>query len=160
MKLKLLKVLFLIISISLYLEADSKILNINTIVEKATQKNKQIMIFFHMTHCGYCKRMEHKTFQDQKVKQLINNNFIFIDINIDHSEKVIFNNNIYSKNDFAHHLDVDFFPTVVFFDENTDITYTARGYRKIDKFQKILEYMATKSFETIDFFDYYNKNKE
>lgn len=160
MKTKFILLFFLLFTIVSNINANNKIIDINSIINNASTNNKQVLIFFHMTHCGYCKRMEHKTFQDKKVKQLINNNFIFIDINIDNDEKIIFNNNIYSKNDFAHHLDVDFFPTVVFFDENADITYTARGYRKVEKFQKILEYIDTKSFETIDFFDYYKKDKE
>ncbi len=98
--------------------------------------------------------MENKTFQDKIVKQLINDNFNFIDINIDHNEKVLFNDILYSKKEFADSFDIDFFPTVLFLDENAEITYTARGYRRITEFKKILNYIHTKSFEEIDFFDY------
>ena len=101
--------------------------------------------------------MENKTFQDKKVKKLIGDSFIFVDINIDDNEKVLFNGISYSKKDFAHSLDVDFYPTVVFLDKNAEITYTARGYRKIMKFKKILKYIQTQSFEKVDFFDYHNE---
>lgn len=155
MKLKLLGIIIFIISISLNLEANDKVLNINNLVKNTTAKNKQVMIFFHMTHCGYCKRMKNRTLANPEIKSFMDEHFVLIDINIDDNEKVLFNNVNYSKKDFADNLDIDLFPTVVFFDEDDEITYTARGYRGIKKFQKILEFIHTKSFKKVDFFDYY-----
>ena len=149
--------IILVFFFSLNLSASSMPLNINNIVKTSTTKNKQVMVFFHMTHCGYCKRMGKKTLQENKVKEFIDENFELIDINIDDNEKISLHNVLYTKKDFASKLDVDFFPTVIFFDENLEITYTAKGYRKSKKFQKILEYIQTKSFERIDFYEYYKE---
>jgi len=138
------------------IEAQNKILNIDAIIQKEAISKKNILIFFHMTHCGYCKRMEEKTFKDNDIQQSIKNNFVFVDINIDDTkEKLLFNNSSYSKKEFANELDVDFFPTVLFLDRESEVIYTSRGYRKVQKFKKILEYIETKSFEKIDFFDFY-----
>ena len=136
------------------LSANTEVLDINKIIKQASYEKKQTLIFFHMTHCGYCKRMEQKIFKDDTIKKMIKKDFLFIDINIDDSSKVVFNTKIYSKKAFANSVDVDFYPTVLFFDEDSEITYTARGYRKVKKFQKILEYITSKSFEKIDFFEY------
>ena len=151
-------ILFLfMIAMCLNINASSAVLDINHIINDASKNKKQVMIFFHMTHCGYCERMKNRTLTNPQVKSYIDKHFVFIDINIDDKEKVLFKNISYSKKDFADDLDIDLFPTVVFFDEDAEITYTARGYRKIKKFQKVLEFIHTKSFETIDFFDYYKE---
>ena len=157
MRLRLLGIISFILSISLCVEANSKILNINDVAKSATVHNKQLMVFFHMSYCGYCKRMKNRTLMNPQVKNYIDKNFVLIDINIDDNEKVIFENVSYSKKDFANELDIDLFPTVIFFDQNAEVTYTARGHRKIKRFQKILEFIHTKSFEKVDFFDYYKE---
>lgn len=151
------KFLFLVLflaTICLEINANNTTLNINNIINNATNSNKQVMVFFHMSHCGYCKRMKNRTLNNPQIKNYMDKNFVLIDINIDDHEKVLFNNISYSKQDFADQLEVDFFPTVIFFDEEAEITYMARGYRKIQKFQKILKFIHTKSFEKVDFFDY------
>ena len=107
-----------------------------------------------MSHCGYCERMEKRTFQDDDIKATIEKSFVFIDINIDESSKVLFNNTEYSNKEFVDYFDVDLFPSVLFFDKNREVIYTSRGYRKIKKFRKILKYIKTKSYKKVDFFDY------
>jgi len=159
-KTKLSSIIILVFFFSLNVSADSIPLNINNKVKTAIINNKQVMIFFHMTHCGYCKRMEKKTLQEKKIKEFTDEHFELIDINIDDNEKILLHNVLYTKRDLAATLDVDFFPTIIFLDEDLEITYTARGYRKSKKFLKILEYIQTKSFENIDFFDYEKEEKE
>ena len=151
------KLFFCIVSIFCLfsqLEAKDYPLNINNLIDTATNQNKQILIFFHMDHCGYCKRMEKRVFKNTEIQNNLKKNFLFVDINIDDKGTVYFNKKTYSKRDFAHSVDVDFFPTVLFLDENYDITYTVRGYRDREKFKKILQFIQSKSYETIDFFDY------
>ncbi|PIF03955.1 MAG: hypothetical protein CSA86_04090 [Arcobacter sp.] len=160
MKVKLFLFGLFIFIFSIRLQASDETLNIDSLIIKASKEKKQLLVFFHMTHCGYCKRMKNITLQDSNVQKKIKKHFLFRDININDKEKVLFQNQNYSKKKFAHSLDVDFFPTVLFFDNNGEITYTVRGHRKIKKFQKILEYIKTKSYENIDFFDYSKSEKK
>ena len=145
----------LFILCSLNLKANTKVININTIVQSASIQNKQVMVFFHMSYCGYCKRMKNRTLNNTVIQNYIDKHFILVDINIDDTEKVLLDNISYSKQDFADEFDIDLFPTVIFFDKDIDVTYTSRGYRKVKKFQKILEFIHTQAFEKVDFFDYY-----
>ena len=154
MKNRFLVLCFLLTIICLEINASNNLLNINHTINNAVKNNKQVMFFFHMSHCGYCSRMNNRILKNPVIKSYINKNFVLIDINIDDNEKIVFENVSYSKTDFANTLDIDFFPTVIFFDENADVTYMSRGYRKIQKFKKILTFIKTKSYENIDFFDY------
>jgi len=104
--------------------------------------------------------MDNRTLKNSVIQKIVKKSFTFIDINIDEKETILFNKKLYTYKEFAEFYDIDFYPTIIFLDDEFEITYTSRGYRKIKKFQKILEYIETKSFEKIDFFDYYKKNKE
>jgi len=157
-KLSLLALLFIICSLNL--KANQEVININKIIQNASITKKQVMVFLHMDYCPYCQRMKYKTFKDTNIKKFIDKHFKFVDINIDKDGKVIFNGITYSKKDFSYSFDVDFFPTVLFFDKSYEITYTVRGYREIEKFNKILEYIQTKSYDKLDFFDYYKNHKD
>ena len=104
--------------------------------------------------------MERRTLRNYDIEETLQKEFIYLDINIDDSEKIIFNNIHYTKKEFANNVDVDFYPTVLFFDSNYDVVYTARGYRDITKFKKILQFITTKSYERIDFFDFKTQKLE
>ena len=137
--------------------ANEQIINFDTI----KKDGKQTMIFFHMNHCSYCERMKNKTLEDKNIKKIIQKDFLFVDINISDQYTIIFNNKTYSIKEFTKEIEVEFFPTILFLDEENEIIYKARGYRTIEKFQHILNYMKTKEFEEMSFFEYLeNLDKE
>jgi len=149
----------LFVSIS-SLSANTQEINLNSVIDKATKENKQVAVYFHMNHCGYCKRMGNRTFKDPNVVKKLEKSFVVVDANIDDSQTIVFDKISYSKKDFANSIDVDFYPTVLFFDKEYYVTYTVRGYRDSKKFREILEFIATKSYESMDFFDYERQIKE
>ncbi|MGB5868152.1 MAG: thioredoxin fold domain-containing protein [Arcobacteraceae bacterium] len=153
-------ILFIFLSMAvLFSNALATEQNIN--FDKIAKNDKQIMVFFHMNNCGYCNRMDKQTLQDKYIKENIKKYFIFIDINIDDQKTILFKNKQYDSKDFANSLDVNFFPTVVFLNDEDEISYKARGFRSVEKFQQILNYMKTKSFENMSFFEYSEqKDKE
>jgi len=151
---KLLLLLTLFFISNLY--AENKNINFDLIDDKS----KQRIVFFHMNNCGYCNRMKKITLKDVKIQKTIQTNFTFISINIDELDTIIFNNKTYTNRDFAHNLEVSFYPTVLFLDSENEIVYKARGFRSTEKFQYILNFMITKSFEEMSFFEYLEKTKK
>jgi len=149
---KILLVLFLLSHTFVFAKQTS--LNLDLLFKNTDLSNKHVVVFFHMSHCPYCERMDKSTLANDAIQTMLQKDFIFIDINTDEKQSVLFNNKIYTKKEFAHSIDVDFFPTVVFFDKEKEIIYTARGLRKVDKFKKILRFIQTKSYEENAFFDY------
>ena len=113
-----------------------------------------------MNYCPYCIRMEKGTLKDKIIQEMIEKDFICIDVNTDQKSKIIFENKTYSTKEFANYFDIDFFPTVLFFDKEKEIVYTVRGHRKVKKFKKILKFITTKSYENMDFFDYEKEKSE
>ena len=150
MKKVILSSIFIFTFLYTHVVANDKIINIDTL----NTSDKQIMIFFHMNNCSYCNRMDTKTLQERNIKVSIEKSFLLVDINIDNGDKITFNNTVYRHKVFANNLDVKFFPTVLFLDKENEITYKVRGYRTIEKFQHILNYMEAKEFEQMSFFEY------
>jgi len=149
------KIFFICLSLlcsSLY--ANEQHINLNTIIDNTSKKDKQVVVFFHMSNCGYCERMSNQTFQNKEIQNILQKDFVVVDVNIDHKESIVFDTKRYSKKEFSNIMNVNFFPTVLFFDENYEVTYTVRGYRDNQKFKDILLFIKTKSYESMDFFDF------
>lgn len=154
---------FFILIISVFatsLSANTQQVNINTIIDNASAQNKQVAVYFHMNNCGYCSRMDNRTLENQDVRRKLEKSFVLVDVKIDDNQTIVFNKTSYSKKDFATSVDVDFFPTVLFFDKDYYVTYTVRGYRDSKKFKEILEFIETRSYESMAFFDYEQQNKK
>lgn len=141
------------------LSANVQPINLNTVIDNATKEDKQVAVYFHMSHCGYCTRMGNKTFQDPDVIKQLEKSFVVVDAKIEDTQTIVFDGKSYSKKDFASSVDVDFYPTVLFFDKEYYVTYMVRGYRDSEKFQEILKFIETKSYESMDFFDYERQKK-
>ena len=161
MKITLKLFLLLITVFATSMSANIQSIDLNKTIDAAIKQNKNVAVFFYMDNCGYCKRMKNTTFQDETVKKMIKKDFILIAINISQNNNIIlFNDKSYSNHQFAKKLDVTFYPTVLFFDKNASVIYKVRGYRNSEKFQEILKFIQSNSYEWMDFFDFEKKNKE
>jgi thioredoxin-related protein len=56
----------------------------NKILKEAKKLDKKILVFVSRDNCPYCKIMKEKVFPKADVENIINNNFIFLEVNIDH----------------------------------------------------------------------------
>ena len=89
-------------------------INIDSITMQAKMESKHALLFFHMTHCPYCTKMEKFTFKNKDIKKQLDKSFIFVDVNIDDDDNIKYKNFSDSKRQFAKHLAISFYPTVLF----------------------------------------------
>lgn len=145
---------FLYLSVAL----QAREININNIVDKATQSHKNIFIFLHQTDCGYCESMIQFTLDDDKVTPLLNKYFVYTHINIKEDDHVIYNNFEGSGRAFARFVGYDFYPTSIFLNKDYKIIYAIPGYQEEDKFFHILNFIIQKAYKNMDFDEYLIKN--
>ncbi len=156
---KLFKVLFLLLVINIFSFASSEYIdiNINKLTKQATKENKTVLLFFHMKYCPYCEKMIDESFSNKDIQAQLKKDFTVVDVNINDSETIMFNDFKGSKSKFSKKMDINFYPTILFLNSDNEITYTLRGYRDKYIFSKALDYIVTKSYEDMSFPDYIGK---
>ncbi|MEA3498954.1 MAG: thioredoxin fold domain-containing protein [Campylobacterota bacterium] len=151
---KILKILSLLFAFSISSYGNSTEINIDSLSKQAVKEKKHILIFFHMKYCPYCEKMVDESFEDKKVKQTLKKDFIVVDINTNDNENIIYQEFKGDKSKFAKEMDISFYPTVLFLDEENEVAYTLRGYRDKKKFKKVLRFIKSKSYEDMDFTEF------
>ena len=140
-----LKILILIIS--LHVVVSAKVISINNIIDEAKKQDKQVLIFFHMTYCGACKKMIKNSFNDQEITKQINRDFILVDLNINDNDSVIHNDFEGSIHRYAKSLNINFYPSNIFIDRDNEVIFNLKGYRDKEKFSTVIEYISTKAYK-------------
>jgi len=136
-----------ILLFSVQLFADT--IDLNQIAKEASKDKKTVLIFFHTLACPYCNKMLAESFEGKKEQDIINQKFYFVDINLDSKDKVIYKKFKGTVNQFADLFHVQFYPTILFMEDNV-VLMNLKGYRNKSKFETILKYISSKSYESMD----------
>jgi len=147
----------LLLIISLQAISSAKTINIDNISNQAKSQNRQLLIFFHMTYCGYCKKMIRTTLNDKRTAQKIEKNFTLLSLNINKNDSVIYKNFKGSIHDFARSLKINLYPSIIFIGENKEVIGKIEGYRGVESFSTVLEYFSTKSYKTMELDSFINE---
>ena len=131
-------------------------IDINVVAEDAKKTGKTSMVFFHMTHCPYCNRMLEEMYTCEEMMNLLNKNFYYLDINIDDDAIITYHDFKGTAQEFAEHLDISIYPTILFI-QNDEIVYYVHGYRNKAKFSFILKYVASGSIGKMDLLEFINE---
>lgn len=124
------------------------------VTELATQ-NKRLIVFIHQPNCPYCHRFVTKNLEDQATKQKILKNFAIVDINMFGSREVTdVDGEVYTEKEFALKYNVQFTPTLLFFDEEANQILRLNGYQNTEKFNVALDYVSTKQEDKIAYKEY------
>ena len=144
------KILFLFLFSSLFIIANaSDNININKTIKEAKKENKNIMFYFHIPGCPYCKTMIDENFKDDTINSLIKENFILVDIYTADKKDVIFKNFKGSPKEFAQHIGAYAYPATLFMSKDGKIIYKAIGYRNIQEYINEIKYIATNSYKNM-----------
>lgn len=130
------------------------VVSIDEISKEAKEEKKHIMVFFHMEYCPYCIRLMNNAFNDKKAKKKMENDYIFVDVNIDDKDIISYKKFKGTKKEFSKDLAIGYYPTIVFIDKNNEIVYAMKGYRKTNTFNHILDYITKKEYLKTDFAGY------
>jgi len=150
---------FLIILI-FQISLQAREININRIINDASKSGKHLFVWLHKTDCGYCESMKEFTLQNDTVKSFIDKNFIFVHINVWEKDRVIYKGFDGNGREFAKSVGYDFYPSSLFFDNDSNIVYAEVGYRDNSKtpnekrFYSILNFIESNSYKKMDFEDY------
>ena len=142
-------------------------------VELQKTNPKNIMMDVYTEWCGPCKMMDKNTFANRDVLNYINENFYAVKFNGEGNEKINFFDQEFTNPEFIDRrkgrnsthqltkfLQVDVYPTIIFFSEEGDPIIPVKGYlnpREIELYLKLIKKGDYFAFRSEDDFEKYKK---
>lgn len=124
-------------------------------VEEATEEGRHVLLFFQLNGCPYCDRMLEESFEAAPLSDYIQQHFDSIAINVRGDRDIAFNEELsVTEKELSEVLKVRATPAIIFLDENNKPVVRVDGYRASERFQHVLEYVASKSYQTVKLADY------
>ncbi len=92
-------------------------------LEKASQENKPVLLYFWATWCQYCAKLNNEVFPDPEVNSILKEKFVLVAINIDEDKDGI--SKIYG---------VQYPPAEIFVDYEGNVITKVMGYTPKENF--------------------------
>ncbi|MEH0155351.1 thioredoxin fold domain-containing protein [Limibacter armeniacum] len=169
---KLLSAVFLFLFSSMLVYAQNgKIqwLSFEQAVEKGKKDPKPIIVDVYTDWCGYCKKMDKTTFQDEKIASYINENFYAVKFNAESKQPIKFQNQTYEYvgqgKKGVHELAYALlqgkmsYPTIVFLDEEFRLIQPIPGFMTRENLHPILTFFEGDDYKNTPWEEYTKQYK-
>lgn len=90
-------------------------------LEISKQNGKNILIDFSAVWCANCFELKEKVFESEELKNIIENNLIFIEVDVD------------KRKDIAKEFDIKWLPWIIIIDKEKNILYTKNSFSSFDE---------------------------
>ncbi|MFD1614686.1 thioredoxin family protein [Gelatiniphilus marinus] len=172
------KTIYLVIALG-FLSLNSFAQKINWVtfqeaLELQKKTPKKIMMDVYTTWCGPCKMLDKNTFQNKEVADYINAHYYAVKFNGEGNESVNYKGKTFanpqynpananrrnSAHDLTRYLQVGAYPTIVFFDEKSEVIAPIRGYQtptQLELYLKMFKKDDHKTIKTQEEFNAYYK---
>jgi len=156
-------IISLFICFSLNLSAQQiEWLRMNEALEQQEDNPKKILLFVYTEWCGYCHKMNEKTFVHKDVIKYVNKHFYAVNFNGEGTETVNYKDFEYTNPNydpkrkgrnyqhfFADALEITSYPAIVFFDEKGDIISPVKGYKSAEDLEIYLKMVASDDYKSV-----------
>ena len=123
-------------------------LEISDDVSEAAELNKHVILFFQLNDCPYCHRMLVDCFESQPMKELVQDSFDVIAINIKGDREIAFNETLtMSEKQLSEELNVFATPSIIFVNKQNQQVTRVDGYRSPQRFKHVLNYVSTQAYK-------------
>jgi len=127
---------------------------------EATEDNKHLVVFFWQEFCAYCKNTIEKNLSQQSIRDVFDSHFDVVALNIWGDREVYgLDGEATTEKEIARSLDVQFTPTIIFFDADGKPALRLNGYVSPAEMQIALAYVQTKTYESQTIFEYLADNQ-
>jgi thioredoxin-related protein len=150
--------LLLFLSSSLWAQKTINWLTWEEVQEKSKIEKRKVFVDVYTKWCGWCKKMDKATFQQEHIAEYINANYYAVKFDAEYKNDIDFNGKSYkfvkSGRRGAHELAIEItrgnlrYPTVVFLDENFGVLQPIPGFQNGSNFEMIMTYFAEDHFKS------------
>jgi len=108
-----------------------------------------MMVDVYADWCQPCKLLDKNTFQSQGIKEIFKKSFVTVKLNPEtQKEKISFEGKNYGAMDFAGHLGIEGYPTMLFFDKDGHYVNAVVGYIPPEEFEMVLDFFLKEKYKT------------
>ncbi len=117
-------------------------------LQAATEAGKQgLVLYLGQKNCPYCEAMVNHNFRDAEISAYAQKHFEFVAIDIHGSKSVVdFKGKEISEKALAQQLQINFTPTLLFFNAKQELVLRLNGYHPPYQFRSVLEYVADRHY--------------
>ncbi len=124
-------------------------------VAEAAEEGKRLMLVFHQNGCPYCNIFVERNLSQKDIEDTLKTKFDVIELNMWGDREVVsVGGETYSEKAFAQALNVQFTPTVLFLNEQGQLTLRLNGYYEPHRFRLALDYVSNKMEEKFTFTEF------
>ena len=155
-------VIFLFLAVGTHQAQEIRWMSMNEALEAQKKQPKKIMMDAYTTWCGPCKLMDANTFTNKDVVNYVNKHFYAVKFNAEGTEQVKYKDFTYtnpnydperkgrnSQHFFANALKISGYPSVVFFDEESNVIAPITGYRTPEQLEIFLKMIAQDDYKKL-----------
>lgn len=114
-------------------------------IADATASNKRLVLYFWQPGCPYCNQLWEDNFSQKDIEEKFRKNFEIIALNMWGDREVItVSGNSFTEKALSDALNIQYTPTLLFFDENKKVIHRLNGYIPPKDFKQSLEYVSGK----------------
>jgi len=131
-------------------------------IEEMADENKRLILFVSQNACPYCHKFINKNLKDVETRKKLDKHFKVVHINLFGDKEITdTNGNTYTEKGFGIMRNIQFTPTLLFFDEDANQILRLNGYINTEKFNLALDYVKDKKEKVITYKEYLlnSKNK-
>jgi thioredoxin-related protein len=130
-------------------------------VDEAAGDGKHVILFLEMNGCPYCFKMIEENFEGAPYRDFIQEKFDVIALNVRGDREVALDaDTALSEKALADQLGVTYTPTVIFLDGANTPVARINGYRNVEDFKQVLDYVAEKAYAEQTLAAYLDTRKE
>jgi thioredoxin-related protein len=161
------KVLFSVLFISQFsniFSQEIQWLDFETAISKAETEPKPIFVDVYTDWCGWCKKMDQVTFANPKIAEYINKKYYAVKFNAESKEPVNFKGTKFSfvadGRRGYHELAAAMlqgqmsYPSIVFFDKETNLIQAVPGFQDAKMFEMIAKFFESDSYTNTSWEDF------
>jgi thioredoxin-related protein len=131
----------------------------NDALKTAKDEDKRVIVDIYTDWCGWCKKMDSEVYGKKDIKEIVEENFVFVKLNAESSNKVKYNGKEITEADLAVQFQATGYPTTIFLEPdgkvieykyNKEPMNFLPGYIKASDYKKILIFIANGRYKDTD----------
>ena len=112
-------------------------------IAEAARDGRRLVVYFGQDGCPYCKQLMTTNFSQRTIVEKTRQHFVAVAINLWGDREVTWlDGRVMTEKELARLLNVQFTPTLLFFDENGAVVVRLNGYYPPQRFEAVVDYVA------------------